>query len=57
MRKKSDLEHESEIVKFELQIVIDRYQQEQTDLNKKTVHWIEELSAKVRRRTSDFISS
>ena len=57
MRKNSDLEHELEMVKFKLQIVIDRYQQEQTDLNKKTVHWIEELSAKVRRRTSDFISS
>ena len=51
MRKNSDLEHELEMVKFQLQIGIDRYQQEQTDLNKKTVHWIKELSAKVRMWT------
>ena len=51
MRKNYDLEHELEMFKLELQIVIDRYQQEQTDLNKKTVHWIKELIAKVRMWT------
>jgi Skp family chaperone for outer membrane proteins len=47
--KLSDLEQQLKRVKCELQILTDKHQHEQTDWNRKTADWIDELGAKVRR--------